>query len=99
MKQRIVEIESDLQALIPGFLKNRGKDLVELQSLINESKFEEIEKLAHRMKGSTGSYGFLEMSEVAARLENKAKDQNLNEIQQLIDLLKEILETTEVKFI
>lgn len=99
MKQRIVEIESDLQALIPGFLKNRGKDLVELQSLINESKFEEIEKLAHRMKGSTGSYGFLEMSEVAARLENKAKDQNLNEIQQLIDLLKEILESTEVKFI
>ncbi len=99
MKQRIVEIESDLQALIPGFLKNRTKDIIELQSLMNESKFEEIEKLAHRMKGSTGSYGFLEMSEIAALLETKAKNQNLNEIQQMINQLKEIIESTEVKFI
>lgn len=99
MKQRIVEIESDLQSLIPGFLKNRNKDILELQNLINQNQFEEIEKLAHRMKGSTGSYGFIEMSEIAAHLENNAKNQNVEEIQRLIEQLKETLDSTEVKFI
>lgn len=99
MKQRIVEIDSDLQALIPGFLKNRGKDIAELESLLIESKFEDIEKIAHRMKGSTGSYGFTEMSEIAAQLEAKAKTKDTNEINQMISQLKVILESTEVKFI
>ncbi|MDR1491533.1 MAG: Hpt domain-containing protein [Planctomycetaceae bacterium] len=67
-----------------------------IQKLLNEYQTKDWEKLsitAHQLKGTAGSYGFSEVSPVAAQLEQAAKSHSdENEILQILNELIRICE-------
>ncbi|MGZ3722812.1 MAG: Hpt domain-containing protein [Bdellovibrionales bacterium] len=66
-----------LSRLLPTYIKAREQDLARLRTALNNSDFHVLEKLAHKVKGSAGTYGFEKTAELAERLESAARKQNL----------------------
>lgn len=93
MSKTTVEIDSDLESLIPQFLENRKKDIETLQQLVDSNNLSEISQLAHKIKGAASSYGFNELSELASQMEVLAK-QNSD-----IAPLKELVKKMRVHFL
>lgn len=67
-----VEVDSEVQSIVPEFLEHRKKDCLLIYSLLNNNSFSEIRTLGHRMKGAGGSYGFDEISVIGEIIEEAA---------------------------
>lgn len=91
-------IDSELQDLIPQFLENRKKDIVSLVGQVEAADIIAIGQLAHKIKGSSASYGFQELSRIAAELEIASKANDMVTIQKLVPSLKEHLDNIEIVF-
>ena len=65
----IVNIDPDLEDLIPGFLNNRVKDVVSINELLDKQDFDSIRILGHSMKGAGGGYGFDEITAIGDKIE------------------------------
>src|SRR6185436_7866922 len=72
----ILRGDPDLRDLVPGYLENRRKELPRLREALAQNDFSAIQRLAHRMKGEGGGYGFEAISTIGAGLEQAAKDRN-----------------------
>lgn len=92
----IVHIDIDLEDLIPGFLKNRQKDLEILEKVLQENDFESLRSIGHNLKGVGGGYGFLEITEIGTALEESAKAANLEVASENIKKLSYYLSHLEV---
>ena len=69
-------VAKDLEDLIPGFFKNRHKELETLRAALAAADWEQMRQLGHRMKGVGTSYGFDPISEIGKIIEDGAKNQN-----------------------
>ncbi len=94
----IVNIDSDLEDLIPGFLENRSKDLETLRDALDRKDCQSIQSIGHSLKGVGGGYGFNGMSEIGAEIESSAKAQDLGKISELIEKFGEYMDSIEVVF-
>lgn len=65
----IVNIDPDLEDLIPGFLNNRAKDVKSINDLLDKEDFATIRILGHSMKGAGGGYGFDPITEIGDKIE------------------------------
>jgi len=92
----IVHIDIDLEDLVPGFLENRQKDLEMLEKVIQENDFESLRSIGHNLKGVGGGYGFLEITEIGAAIEESAKAANLEVASENIKKLSYYLSHLEV---
>ncbi len=92
----IVHIDIDLEDLVPGFLENRQKDLEILEKVLQENDFESLRSIGHNLKGVGGGYGFLEITEIGAALEESAKAANLEVASENIKKLSYYLSHLEV---
>lgn len=93
-----VNIDPDLEDLIPGFLSNRKEDVEKLRSAFKSSSLEDLRSIGHSLKGVGGGYGFQKITEIGAEIENHAKSDNLDEINKLIDDLDEYLDCVEIVY-
>ena len=50
----VVRIDRDLEALIPGFMENREKDIAAILTALDGNDFDAIRSLGHGMKGAGG---------------------------------------------
>ncbi|AFY00006.1 hypothetical protein Bdt_0297 [Bdellovibrio bacteriovorus str. Tiberius] len=82
-----VEIDADLQDLIPQFIENRKKDIESLSALVEKNDLQSIAQMAHKIKGAAAGYGFAELSDLAAQMEVAAKK---NDAAPLPDLVKKM---------
>ncbi|HIF50180.1 MAG TPA: Hpt domain-containing protein [Thiotrichaceae bacterium] len=94
----IVQVDPDLEELIPGFLENRKLDIEKLRSALNEKDFVNLGSIGHSIKGVGGGYGFDLMSEFGANIEIAAKENNADVIQENIDRLYHYLKCVEVEY-
>jgi HPt (histidine-containing phosphotransfer) domain-containing protein len=90
-----VEVDSELQSIVPEFLENREKDCLLINSLLEGNSFIEIRSLGHRMKGAGGSFGFDDISEIGEVIENAAlaadKETISSSVLQLSDYLERVV--------
>lgn len=91
-----VRIDPDLLDLIPGFLRNRRRDVTTLADALNQNNFEVICTVGHKMKGDGGGYGFEEISRIGGELEEAAKRQERPVIVQWVNELAMYLERVEI---
>ncbi len=97
MSEKIfIKADPDLIDLIPGYLDKRRDNIGAIKKLLADGNFEEIRVLAHRMKGSGGSYGFDRITEIGAAMEIAAKDQAKDRISQELEQLSEYLSKVEI---
>lgn len=94
----IVHIDPDLEAIVPGFLANRRRDLVTIEGCLKQGDLNTIGMLGHRMKGDGGGYGFDQISTIGDQLEQAAMAHNLSALHDQIDGLRDFLSRVEVVY-
>ena len=94
----VVNIDIDLEDLIPGFIENRQKDILKLEQAIEEQDFETLRSIGHNLKGVGGGYGFHEMTTLGAAIEEGAKENNLENIDENIKKLSHYLANVEINY-
>ncbi len=94
----VVNIDPDLEELIPGYLQNRMKDVQTAHDALNKADFESIQRMGHTMKGSGGGYGFDFISAIGFALEEGARGKDVNKIQNSLKDLCDFLERVQVVY-
>ncbi|MBF0341977.1 MAG: Hpt domain-containing protein [Magnetococcales bacterium] len=92
----VVQIDEDLAEIAPGYLENRRNDLKHLPLALAEGDFYNLRILGHRMKGSGAGYGFDGISEIGRAIEEAAKQENRQGVEQGIADLAAYLDRLEV---
>jgi hypothetical protein len=69
LEQIVVQIDPDLETIVPGFLSNRQRDLTTIEACLKQGDLNTIRLLGHRMKGDGGGYGFDRISMIGHHLE------------------------------
>ena len=93
-----VRIDSSLEAIIPGFLANRQRDLTTIESCLKQGDLSTIRMLGHRMKGDGGGYGFDQISAIGGRIEQAALKRDLITLQQQYEGLEDFLARVTVVY-
>jgi CheY-like chemotaxis protein/HPt (histidine-containing phosphotransfer) domain-containing protein len=70
--------DPQLADILPGFVERLPNQLDALCKALEEDRLEDAERIAHRLKGAGGSYGYPTLSEVARSLEVAAKARDIN---------------------
>lgn len=65
----IVSVDEGLSDLIPGFLMRKRADINSVLNAIAQHEYAHIGRIAHRVKGEGGSYGFDTITELGRSLE------------------------------
>ena len=77
-------MEKELLDIFPEYLLNRTKEIRQLKTALESSEFNSIEIIAHRLKGSAGSFGLNDLSSLGARMEEEASYQKKEQIMESI---------------
>lgn len=76
------------QQLVQAFIKNAQPGLEQIRLAIPVNNFEIIMQQAHRLKGASANVGVRLMPEVAAQLEQQARDENLAGVTEKLEALE-----------
>lgn len=94
-----VQVESELEELIPGFLNNRRNDVDKLRQMLAAQDFEAIKLVGHTMKGNGAGYGFDQISEIGQMIEATARDKKTDELEQLMLELSDFLNNVVIEYV
>lgn len=95
----IVEVDADLADLVPNFLANRKKDLLQISAALEKSDVNALRIIGHNMKGVGGGYGFSDITEFGKLLEVAAKDGNNDAVRALHRDYAHYLDNLEVRYV
>src|SRR6185369_8387859 len=94
-----VEIDIELQPIIPSFLECRRKDCERVARLLEDDCLGEIEGLGHRLKGTGGSYGFDAISEIGIALERAAANKDRDAVIAATRMLQRFLDRVSIDYV
>mgnify|MGYP001217586339 CR=1 FL=1 len=89
----------DLADLMPKFLANRQRDLLQIEEAIDRADNAALRIIGHNMKGVGGGYGFIEITEMGKRLEAAAKTGDQALLRKQLNEYKEYLSNLEVRYV
>lgn len=95
----IVEVDQFLKDIVPKFLQARRDDMGNLQQLLQKQSWNEIQSIAHKIKGNAGSYGLTYLGDLGAQLETACKTQKTSIAPELVAKMKDYLEKVEIQFV
>ncbi len=95
---KTIELPKFYEELTPPYLNKRKEELVLLQSCFDQGNIDHIQKLAHKIAGSGGSYGLPEISTLGKDIELAAIAGNNEELKVLLDKFTQYLQEIEVVF-
>ena len=94
----VVNIDIDLEDLIPGFLENRQGDLKKLEQALGDEDFETLRSIGHNLKGVGGGYGFHDMTTIGAAIEEGAQENKLETVSENVTKLSDYLANIEIVY-
>ena len=94
----IVQIDADLEDIVPSFLENRKKDLEQIEIFLKEKDWGHIESIAHKLAGNAGSYGFNELGEIGIKLEEACQQAQFEEIKKYCDQYYQYMDNVKVEY-
>jgi len=94
-----VQVDRDLEDIVPGFLANRRKDLQTIRHSLGQQDFATIQMLSHRMKGDGGGYGFDRITEIGGVMELAASRRDHAALEQHAADLEDFLTRVTVVYI
>ena len=69
----IYEDDPDMAELVRSFVTELALRVETLEQLVSAESLEDLQRMAHQLKGAGGGYGFPQITEVAADLEQALK--------------------------
>ena len=97
-KKIIIQVDSDLEDLIPGFLENRQRDISAILETLGRNDYASIAKAGHIMKGVGGGYGFEAITDIGGAIEQAAKQKDPEKIKHCLNELFNYLQHIEIVF-
>ena len=94
----VVHIDIDLEDLIPGFLENRQSDLQKLEQALGDQDFEILRSIGHNLKGVGGGYGFHDMTTLGAAIEESARENKFEIVNENVKKLSNYLSSVEIVY-
>ena len=70
-----------------------------MKRLINESNFEFIQRIGHKLAGNAGSYGFMELTNIGKKIEESDMEENVMGIVEGLNLMVSYLDDIKVEYI
>jgi len=61
--------DESIADLVPQYLENRRKDLRRMKTSLEKNDLETVESIAHQIKGSGASFGFIRIGEICQKME------------------------------
>ena len=99
MSEKIaVQIDPDLEDLIPGFLQNRRNDIDAVSAALAAGELDKIRVIGHSMKGAGGGYGFDAITDIGASMEEAALAEDPDAIKGCVGQLEDYLARVEVTY-
>lgn len=87
---KLMQEDSSYEDLVANFVSRLSDRVTQLEGAIRAADFEAVRVTAHQLKGSGGGYGFPIVTEVAAKLEEQAMSQALDDCVNAITELRSI---------
>lgn len=94
----VVHVDASFEPLVPKFMTNRKREITTMTEAVDKGDFETVRKVAHGMKGVSGSYGFPAMTAAATRLEQAAKVADGESISRDLTALASYLDRVEIVY-
>lgn len=94
----LMQEDSSYEELVANFVVRLSERVTQLEGAIRTADFEAVRVTAHQLKGSGGGYGFPIVTEVAAKLEEQAMSQALDDCVKAITELRSIAGRVEAGF-
>jgi CheY-like chemotaxis protein/nitrogen-specific signal transduction histidine kinase/HPt (histidine-containing phosphotransfer) domain-containing protein len=83
-----VVVDDEIADYVPQYLQVRRNDAIQLHSLVAWSDFEAIRTLGHNLKGTGGSFGFPELTNIGAEIEAAAEKNDSGQLARLANRLE-----------
>lgn len=87
------DVDPDIAELVPAYVANRRRDVLEIYRLLEKSSFDEIGKLGHQMKGSGAGFGFAQIGRLGAEIDEAARGGDRDRLSDLVQQLEACLAT------
>lgn len=71
--ENVVYIRRELSHLIPAFMENRRKEMVQIGEAISRADWPAVDGLAHTLKGVAGTFGFKQLMEYGIGFQEAVK--------------------------
>jgi len=94
-----VVIDQELMPIIDEYLQRRWRDCAEIERLLVSGCMDGIGFLAHQLKGSGGSFGFDEISEIGEALGHAAREPDEDGIRAAVGRLERFLACVDVEYV
>lgn len=91
-------VPKDLEDLVPGFLRNRHREVDTLRDALAAADFEQLRQLGHRMKGVGNSYGFGHVSTLGKHIEDGARSGDRASLQASIEEYADYLAKVQITY-
>jgi CheY-like chemotaxis protein len=93
-----VVVDEELASIVPKFLSNVRRNPPAIAAALARGDFGAIRSLGHNMKGTGGSFGLPQISEIGDRLERAAKEQNADSVRTVTAQLVQFLDSVDIHF-
>ena len=87
--------DQEIAELIPGFVTRLPGQLDEMRQAQAAGNYDDLRRLAHRLKGAGSSYGFPQLTECCKELEEAAKNQSRTTAAVVMTTLSELIKAAE----
>ena len=94
----IVNIDADLEDLIPAFLEAKRQDLATLRQSLEKADCDAIRRVGHKLKGAFNMYGFGFLSDVCAEIEHAASAGEKASIKEKLGVIEQYWRKMEIRF-
>lgn len=94
-----VEVDQDLQDLVPQYLENKKKDASRIREALDKGDLETVRILGHSMAGSGGGYGFPGITRIGRNLEKFAQSKDVDAARASVHELEIYLTNVIVEYV
>lgn len=91
-----IGIDPDIFEIAVQFLQNRKNEQTVFREAIAKRDVGVVQTLGHRLKGNAGGYGFDELGELGAQLEQAAKNGDWPTIESLVNKINEYVLNADI---
>ena len=75
------------------YINHTSKELKNIKENLDSAAFDSLRTFGHNIKGSGGMYGFNEITNMGAKIESAAMNENLEDIKSHLDALEVFLKS------
>lgn len=93
----IVNVERVLEPVLPLFIEMRWQDLLKFRKCIEQSDYESLKKLSHRLMGTPGAFGFNYIVELAREMEPAIEKKDLPALSNIATKFENFMNCYQIK--